>query len=188
MTPALEVEAEVEINSTVKVEINGQEVSDKNIGKRRVDHKNKIAGFTFVGLNVRPGPNKLQVTAIAANGSAGQPQEIVVMGRGPARRLEIAAEKTEIQAGGSDYTIVRVSEFDQWGNLRLMATRGGTSLGEIVRDLEAHTIKKQRRRSLKQAPRSYGSEVPGRGGDREACQRGRPGRRSAARNYRADRS
>ena len=60
MAPALEVEAEVEINSTVKVEINGEEVSDKNIGKRRVDHKNKIAGFTFVGLNVRPGPNKLQ--------------------------------------------------------------------------------------------------------------------------------
>ncbi|HEY5838759.1 MAG TPA: hypothetical protein VIT19_06965, partial [Pyrinomonadaceae bacterium] len=116
MAPALEVEAEVEINSTVKVEINGEEVSDKNIGKRRVDHKNKIAGFTFVGLNVRPGPNKLQVTAIAANGSAGQPQEIVVMGRGPARRLEITTEKTEIQAGGSDSTIVRVSAFDQWGN------------------------------------------------------------------------
>ena len=126
MAPALEVEAEVEINSTVKVEINGEEVSDKNIGKRRVDHKNKIAGFTFVGLNVRPGPNKLQVTAIAANGSAGQPQEIVVMGRGPARRLEITTEKTEIQAGGSDSTIVRVSAFDQWGNpaLRWRRRRG----------------------------------------------------------------
>ncbi|MGZ5483431.1 MAG: DUF7927 domain-containing protein, partial [Pyrinomonadaceae bacterium] len=138
MAPALEVEVEVEINSTVKVEINGQEVSDKNIGKRRVDHKNKIAGFTFVGLNVRPGPNKLQVTAIAANGSAGQPQEIVVMGRGPARRLEITTEKTEIQAGGSDSTIVRVSAFDQWGNPAFDGDVGvETSLGELVRNLEA---------------------------------------------------
>jgi uncharacterized repeat protein (TIGR01451 family) len=138
MAPALEVEAEVEINSTVKVEINGQEVSDKNIGKRRVDHKNKIAGFTFVGLNVRPGPNKLHVTAVAANGSAGQPQEIVVMGRGPARRLEITTEKTEIQAGGSDSTIVRVSAFDQWGNPAADGDVGvETSLGELVRDLEA---------------------------------------------------
>jgi uncharacterized repeat protein (TIGR01451 family) len=134
MAPALEVEAEVEINSTVKVEINGQEVSDKNIGKRRVDHKNKIAGFTFVGLNVRPGPNKLHVTAIAANGSAGQRQEIVVMGRGPARRLEIASEKTEIQAGGSDSTIVRVSAFDQWGNPAFDGDVGvETSLGELTR-------------------------------------------------------
>ncbi|HKR22269.1 MAG TPA: isopeptide-forming domain-containing fimbrial protein, partial [Pyrinomonadaceae bacterium] len=116
MTPALEVEAEVEIDSTVKVELNGEEVSDKNIGKTRLDHKNKIAGFTFVGLNLRPGPNKLQVTPIASNGSAGQPQEIIVMGRGPARRLEITTEKTEIQTGGSDSTIVRVSAFDQWGN------------------------------------------------------------------------
>ena len=138
MAPALEVEAEVEMNSTVKVEINGQEVSDKNIGKRRIDHKNKIAGFTFVGLNVRPGPNKLQVTAIAANGSAGQPQEIVVMGRGPARRLEITTEKTEIQAGGSDSTIVRVSAFDQWANPALDGDVGlETSLGELVRNLEA---------------------------------------------------
>ena len=142
MAPALEVEAEVEINSTVKVEINGQEVSDKNIGKRRVDHKNKIAGFTFVGLNVRPGPNKLHVTAIAANGSAGQPQEIVVMGRGPARRLEITTEKTEIQAGGSDSTIVRVSAFDQWGNPAFDGDVGvETSLGELVRNLEAATDK-----------------------------------------------
>ncbi|MGQ0763556.1 MAG: DUF7927 domain-containing protein [Acidobacteriota bacterium] len=138
MAPALEVEAEVEINSTVKVEINGEEVSDKNIGKRRVDHKNKIAGFTFVGLNVRPGPNKLHVTPIAANGSAGQPQEIVVMGRGPARRLEIATEKTEIQAGGSDSTIVRVSAFDQWGNPAFDGDVGvETSLGELVRNLDA---------------------------------------------------
>ena len=30
------------------------------------------------------------------------------MGRGPARRLEIVSEKTEIQAGGADFTIVRV--------------------------------------------------------------------------------
>ncbi|MFZ0747839.1 MAG: hypothetical protein WAM70_00670 [Pyrinomonadaceae bacterium] len=138
MTPALEVEAEVEIDSTVKVEINGEEVSDKNIGKRRVDHKNKITGFTFVGLNVRPGPNKLRITPIAATGSAGQPQEFVVMGRGPARRLEIVTEKTEIQAGGSDSTIVRVSAFDQWGNPASDGDIGlETSLGELVRNVAA---------------------------------------------------
>ena len=138
MAPALEVEAEVEVNSTVKVEINGQEVSDKNIGKRRIDHKNKIAGFTFVGLNLRPGPNKLHVTPIAANGSAGQLQEIVVMGRGPAHRLEIVTEKTEIQSGGSDSTIVRVNAFDQWGNPAFDGDVGvETSLGELVRNADA---------------------------------------------------
>lgn len=142
MAPALEVEAEVEINSTVKIEINGEEVSDKNIGKRRVDNKNKITGFTFVGLNVRPGPNKLIVTPIAADGSAGQPQEIVVMGRGPARRLEIATEKTEIQAGGSDSTIVRISALDEWGNPASDGDVGvETSLGELVRNVDAATGK-----------------------------------------------
>src|SRR5687768_15431461 len=77
------------------------------------------------------------VTPIAANGSAGQLQEIVVMGRGPARRLEIATERTEIQAG-SDSTIVRVSAFDEWSNPALDGDVGvETSLGELVPNAEA---------------------------------------------------
>ena len=134
MSPALEVEAAVELNSTVKVEINGQEVSDKNIGKRSLDRKNKIAGFTFVGINLKPGPNKLRVTPMAADGSRGQPLEITVMGRGPARRLEIVPERTEIQAGGSDSTIVQVRAFDEWNHPAIDGEVSiETSLGQIAR-------------------------------------------------------
>ena len=40
----------------------------------------------------------------------------MVMGRGPATRLQIVSEKSEIQSGGSDSTIVRVKALDEWNN------------------------------------------------------------------------
>ena len=39
-----------------------------------------------------------------------------VLGRGPARRLELTAEREQLQAGGRDSTLVRVRAFDQWDN------------------------------------------------------------------------
>lgn len=132
MSPALDVEVRVDLNSTAKIAINGQEVSEQNIGRRALDHKNKVATFTFVGMNVRPGPNKVRVTPIAADGTAGHTEEIMVMGRGPARRIEIVSDKAEIQAGGSDSTVVRVKAFDEWNNPAMDGDVGiETSLGEI---------------------------------------------------------
>src|SRR6185436_13079161 len=138
MAPGLEVVAQVELNATVKLEVNGQEVSDKNIGVRSLDHKNQVATFTFVGLSLRPGPNQLRVTPIASNAAAGRPEEFVVMGRGPARHLEITSEKAEIQAGGSDFTVVRVKALDQWNNPALDGDIGvETSLGQLQRTQES---------------------------------------------------
>ncbi|MCA1628341.1 MAG: hypothetical protein LC742_10310, partial [Acidobacteria bacterium] len=106
MSPALSVEARVAENWVVALEVNGE---------RRLDHKNKVSTFTFVGLNLRPGPNRLKATAISPEGVAGRFVEQTVYGRGPARRLEIVPAKREVQAGGRDATLVTVRAFDQWG-------------------------------------------------------------------------
>jgi uncharacterized repeat protein (TIGR01451 family) len=134
MAPGLEVVAQVELNATVKLTVNDQEVSDKNIGVRSLDHKNKVATFTFVGLGLRPGPNRIHVTPIAADGSAGRTEEIVVMGRGPAHHLEIVSDRSEIQAGGGDFTTIRIKALDQWNNPASDGDIGvETSLGQLVR-------------------------------------------------------
>ncbi len=154
MSPALEVEAQVEIDSTVKLEINGQEVSEKNIGRRALDHKNHIATFTFVGINVKPGPNKVRLTPVAKDGAAGRSQEISVMGRGAAQRLEIVSERSEIQAGGADSTVVHIKAFDQWNNPAADGDVGvETSLGEI-QGLEVATQKSASDASKKNDVRS----------------------------------
>src|SRR5262249_33632249 len=134
MSPAAQIEARTELNWTAKLEVNGEEISDKNICGRSLYHKNQVATFTFVGINLRPGTNKIRCTAVAPNGANGKSAEIIVMGRGPATRLQIVSEKSEIQSGGSDSTIVRVKAFDEWNHPALDGQVGiETSTGQLVR-------------------------------------------------------
>jgi uncharacterized repeat protein (TIGR01451 family) len=134
MLPGLQIEARVALNWTVKLQVNGETISEQNIGVRSLDHKNQVTTFTFVGLNVRPGPNRIRCTAISPDGTPGRTEEIIVIGRGPARRLQFVSEKSEIESGGNDFTIVRVKAFDQWGNPALDGQVGvETSLGQLMR-------------------------------------------------------
>jgi uncharacterized repeat protein (TIGR01451 family) len=116
MSAAMQVEVRVAEDWTATLEVNGQHVGEKNIGLSRIDHKNKVATLTFVGLGVRPGQNRVRAIAVSPEGKAGRAVELNVMGRGPARRLEIASERDELQAGGRDSAALRVRAFDQWNN------------------------------------------------------------------------
>ncbi|MDQ2854850.1 MAG: hypothetical protein M3R68_00860, partial [Acidobacteriota bacterium] len=114
MSPALELAARVTLKWTVNLEVNGEKISEKNIGTARLDQKNQVATFTFVSLGLRPGPNHVRVTPISPEGAAGAVQDLIVVGRGPAQRLEVVPEKTAINAGGRDSTIIKIVAFDKW--------------------------------------------------------------------------
>lgn len=116
VTPALSVEARVKETWAVSLEVNNERINDSSIGTTRVDHKNAVTTYGFVGLSLRPGPNRLKVTAIGPNKERGSSVEMIVYGRGPAKRLEIVPEKTELQASGRDSVRVRVRALDEWGN------------------------------------------------------------------------
>jgi uncharacterized repeat protein (TIGR01451 family) len=116
VTPALSVEARVKENWTVALEVNGTRVSDSSIGTTRVDHKNGVSTFGYVGLNLRPGPNRVVVTATGPNKERGSSVVLTVYGRGPAKRLEVVPEKNEIQASGRDSVRVKVLALDEWGH------------------------------------------------------------------------
>lgn len=113
---ALEIEARTNAAWTVTVEVAGQRVPDSKIGEKRIDRKNDLATYSFVGLGVQPGPNRIRVTAVGPEGQAGKTVELTAYGRGPAKRLEIVTDKAELAAGGRDSTTVRVRAFDQWGH------------------------------------------------------------------------
>jgi uncharacterized repeat protein (TIGR01451 family) len=113
---ALEIEARTNAAWKVSVEVAGQRVPDSKIGQTRIDRKNDLATYTFVGLGVVPGPNRIRVTAVGPDGRAGKTIELTAYGRGPAKRLEIVTDKAELSAGGRDSTLVRVRAFDQWGH------------------------------------------------------------------------
>jgi uncharacterized repeat protein (TIGR01451 family) len=123
---ALEIAARVNGAWTVSIEVGGQRVPDSKIGEKRIDRKNDLATFTFVGLGVVPGPNRIRVTAVGPDGNTGKTVELNVYGRGPAKRLEIVTDKAELAAGGRDSTTVRVRAFDQWNH---PAEDGSVALG-----------------------------------------------------------
>ncbi|MGI9105273.1 MAG: hypothetical protein ACR2G4_03400, partial [Pyrinomonadaceae bacterium] len=116
MSAAMQVEVRVAEDWTASLEVNGERITDQNIGITRLDHKNKVATFTFVGLNLRSGQNRVRAFAVSPEGKAGRTVELNVMGRGPARRLEITSDREELQAGGRDSALLRVRAFDQWNN------------------------------------------------------------------------
>jgi uncharacterized repeat protein (TIGR01451 family) len=117
MEPAMQVVLRVAKDWSAALEVNGAKVSAQNVGERRVDHRNNVSTYKFVGISLRPGRNSVRAYAVdPAGAAAGRPVDFVVMGRGPARRLELAAEREELQAGGRDSVLVRVRAFDEWGS------------------------------------------------------------------------
>lgn len=116
MTSGSQVQVRVAIGWKVLVEINGKQVSDKNIGETRIDRANQITTYTFAGLTLPPGPNEIRVTAVGPKNERGTPVDLKVMGRGPARRIEIVTERKEIISGGKDSMIATIKAFDQWNN------------------------------------------------------------------------
>ncbi|HEX8476651.1 MAG TPA: SdrD B-like domain-containing protein [Pyrinomonadaceae bacterium] len=113
---ALEVEARVAEGWSVALDVEGTRIADSKIAIRRVDRANKITTYTFVGINLRPGPNRIKATAVSPEGASRETTELTAFGRGPARRLEVAADKSQLSAGGRDSTRLRVRAFDEWGN------------------------------------------------------------------------
>ncbi|MET0645465.1 MAG: SdrD B-like domain-containing protein [Pyrinomonadaceae bacterium] len=156
---ALEIEARTNAAWKVLVEVGGQRVPDSKIGETRIDRKNDLATYTFVGLGVVPGPNRIRVTAVGPEGQTGKTVELNAYGRGPAKRLEIVTDKAELSAGGRDSTLVRVRAFDQWnhpaadGSVALAVSSGRLMrVGEVGADgsRNGKTIEKAAEAALKQ--------------------------------------
>ena len=114
--PAVNIDISVAKEWKAQVELNGKLISDKTIGSTRKDPKNKIVTYTYIGLGLKPGPNKLRVFAVNPKGKRDGVKELNLYGRGPAKRFEMVSERKELQASGRDSTNVYIKAFDKWGN------------------------------------------------------------------------
>ncbi len=116
MSPALTVVARTAKDWTIEAKVSGERVDATNLGESRIDNRNGVATFSFVGINLRPGANTVQLTAIGAGGERGKTSEFKVWGRGAVEKLEIVPSKTEAKTGGLDSVKVEIRGFDRWGN------------------------------------------------------------------------
>ncbi len=116
MAPALSVKVRVAINWIVEMEVNGEKIDAGSIGETRVDNRNQVTTFSFVGINLRPGANVLKLTSVGEKGARGLPVEFKVYGRGPVAKLEIVPVKGEAQTGGGNAVTIEIRATDILGN------------------------------------------------------------------------
>jgi uncharacterized repeat protein (TIGR01451 family) len=129
----------VAIEWKVLLEINGKAVSDNHIGETRVDHANQITTYIFAGLGFLPGPNKIRITPIGPKNERGTPDDITVMGRGPARRIEIVTESKTLRAGEKDALVASIRAFDEWDNPALDGLVAIEGTNVLVKSLDGAT-------------------------------------------------
>lgn len=116
MSSALEIEARVAAGWTIDLSVNGASINKDHIGTFKQFHKSKVDSFTFVGINLKSGSNVIVAKAVSPEGITGEKKELTVMGRGPAKKLQIVSERDRLRANGRDETEVIVRALDEWGN------------------------------------------------------------------------
>ncbi|MDH3529015.1 MAG: hypothetical protein OEQ28_05590, partial [Acidobacteriota bacterium] len=116
MTPGLSIVASVTNNWTIEAEVNGSRINQTNIGETRVDNRNNITTYTFVGINLLPGLNKIRLVAVGLNEERGKPVDFEVFGRGVAARLEILPAKNSVPNDGSEALRIEIRAYDRLGN------------------------------------------------------------------------
>lgn len=132
MSPALAIVARVTNQWMIEAEINGAKISQTNIGETRVDNRNRITTYTFVGISLVPGINTVKLTAVDENGTRGKSVEFRVIGRGSAVRLEISPAKTSVSGDGREALPIEIRAFDRLGNPALDSQIGvQTSAGKF---------------------------------------------------------
>ncbi len=132
--PAINLDVSVFLNWKVDVRLNGEQIGENNIGTTREDRKNQVTTFTFIGLSLKAGPNKLKISGVGPNGEQTGTKEITVFGRGNAKRIEIVSEKKELESSGRDRTKVTIRAYDEWNNPAQDSTVAvQTSAGSLVK-------------------------------------------------------
>lgn len=116
MDRALSLEARVAQGHSVKLEVNGKEVGDNQIGRKLTDPKVGFSSYYFNGVNLNPGPNSVKVVSVGPDGAEKAVEMLSLYGRGPSEKLSLHPSATVLRAGGRQTIDVVIEAFDQWGN------------------------------------------------------------------------
>ena len=99
----------------VELNVNGEPVSYKRLGKRVVNAKTGMTQYVFYGLNVQPGPNVLEATVIGANGLRGDSFRETIYGPGAPAQVR-AKINGALYADGKTPAYLQIAVTDAWGH------------------------------------------------------------------------
>jgi uncharacterized repeat protein (TIGR01451 family) len=121
-------------NGKLKLLVNGEEVSEKQLGTKIVDSERQIESREYIGIALKPGSNKLQILLIDPFGNQRGEKTIKVNAPGKLSKVTMSVPDREFAADGQTPLPVTVRLFDENGlpfKIKMSITLD-TSLGKWV--------------------------------------------------------
>jgi uncharacterized repeat protein (TIGR01451 family) len=134
MSGAVRIVARTHRQGTVRLAVNDRSIDAARIGRTVLDDRNQLATFTFVGVPVDPGPNRVTIRVEADDVMIGAQADMTVYGRGPVASLRIVPDRPGLAADGEDRSAVRVELIDAWGHPAQDARVRVTSTAGLLAD------------------------------------------------------
>jgi uncharacterized repeat protein (TIGR01451 family) len=94
--------------ATFTLLVNGEAVSDKNIGQRATNAARQLEVWEYIGVTLRPGANTLQVAQVDSFGNPRGTSTIKVVAPGKLAKLRVDMDKASVSADGKSTVLVRV--------------------------------------------------------------------------------
>jgi hypothetical protein len=122
MVPAAAVVVSTVKGAGVELQINGNVVANKQLGKQSVNIKTGETQYFFYGIPLQAGPNTITATGLGADGLRGAPVSEVVYGPGDpvAVRADFGGA---LIANGATTAALNISMVDRWGHAIVAGNR-----------------------------------------------------------------
>jgi len=112
-TSTTSIEVAVGLGQGAEVRVNGEIVPASRIGKRVIDPPAALTRYTYYGVALQPGPNRVTITPLGAGDLRGPAIEQTIYGPGKPALLEATFEGRAVADGRSTLTL-RVTARDEW--------------------------------------------------------------------------
>jgi hypothetical protein len=112
---AVPMEVTVGLGEGVELRVNGSVVPSTQIGKRAVSQANSTTAYTFYGVLLDPGINRVTLTPLGAHGLRGPQTAAIVYGPGKPASLRVTVQGRPVADGRTPVGLV-ITGIDAWGH------------------------------------------------------------------------
>jgi hypothetical protein len=112
-TSATSIEVAVGLGQGADVRVNGELIPPGRLGKRVIDPPAGVTRYTFYGIALLAGPNRLEITPLGAGNLRGTTITSTIYGPGKPATIEAAFEGRAV-ADGRSPLVLRVTASDEW--------------------------------------------------------------------------
>ncbi|MDE2606297.1 MAG: hypothetical protein KGL68_10305, partial [Burkholderiales bacterium] len=106
--PALQTRVRVKgpLGAGFQLSVNGQPVSARQVGKRSSLPDRRVSGWEYIGVDLRPGRNTLEVKVVDPFGNVRGSARVTVLAPGPLAAIQVEVPPQPVADGATPVTVV----------------------------------------------------------------------------------